>query len=134
MDELGCELSDVVDLVTDLASADDILLPERGIHTEGACCDIVPESICSVLLQDRYGVDDVTDGRVHGGSVGRHDESVDHDVLPGDRVLDLVRPQDGVERPSPDDVVGLRSQGHGEQLLVELLVPSPERVVQRGTG
>ena len=134
LEEPSDELSDVEDLVAQLPSADHVLLPEGVVDTERAGGCVVPQRVGSVVLQDRDRVDDVPDGRVHGGPVGGHDEPVDHDVLPGDRVLDLLGPQDGVERPGPDDVVGLRPEGHGPQLLVELLVPSPEGVVQRGSG
>ena len=127
----GDELSQVVDLDADLLPADDVLLPEGMVDAEGAVGRVVAEGIGAVLLQDGDGVDDVPGGGVHRGPVGGHDEPVDHDVLPGDGVLDLLRPEYGVERPGPDDVVALGPEGHGEELLVELGVPLPESVVER---
>ena len=130
----GDELSQVVDLDGDLLSADDILLAEGVVDSERAVGCEVPQCVRTVFLEDGYGVDDVSDGGMHGGSVGGHDESVNHYVLPGDAFLDLLRPEDGVECPGPDDIVGLGPHGHGEELLVELGIPLPEGVVKGGSG
>ena len=105
IDESAYELSDVEDFVTKLPSSDDILLPERVVDTERACRRIVSECIRTILFEDRYRVDDIADRCVHRRSIRCHDESMDHDVLPWDLILDLVASQYGVECPCPDDVM-----------------------------
>ncbi len=69
---------------------------------------------------------------MHRSAVRGHDETVDHHILPGLRFLELLASEDRVEGPCAYYVMRLGSHGHGEQLLVKLLIPLPERVVQRG--
>ncbi len=68
---------------------------------------------------------------MHGGAVRRHDEPVDHDVVPRPPVGHEVAAKQGIERPRPDDVVALRPHRHRIEVLELLVVPLPECVVQR---
>ena len=102
------------------------------VDTQRTGCRIIPQCVGSVFFQYRHGVDDVSDRGVHGSSVRRHDESVNHNVIPGFLAGHLFGTQYGVERPGPYNIMGLRSHGHGVQLLVKFLISFPVCIIKSG--
>jgi len=110
----------------------DVLLPEGIILPQSTCASIVPQRVRPILLKDGHGIDHIAQRGVHGGSVRRHDEPVDHDVVPRPLIGHEVAAQQGVERPRPDDIVALWPHGHGVQAVEKCRVPLPMSVEEGG--
>ena len=89
---------------------------EGGIGAWPAARRPVTNAVRAVLVEQPHRRDDVAFGFRHLLAVGIEHPAGERRVLPWQRVVLEMRPQDGVEQPRADDVVRLRTQIHRKRL------------------
>ena len=109
-------------------AANELLLFERVIDAEGARGRIVPHRVPAVLFKQRHRVDDIPGRRMHWRSVGGHDETVNHSLIPRLLTDEQHLAQNCVVCPCPDYLETLGPHGHGIKPLEQSLVSLPVRV------